>query len=219
LAVNSSWTKRFALDAIPDARVDVLHYGVDTEVFSPGDKAEARQRLGIPEDQIVILGGAVNLQDSRKGGAYLERLLERLGDQVHGVVLGANSAGIAGAQAIGLLWSPRNIRLIYRAADIFVNTSLDEAFGQMMLEAAACGLPIVAFDTGGVADISRPGINALLVPVGDTEGLIKATESLVHDPAARERFGNEGRRIAVNEFSLAHQAENWTRYLTGMPTS
>src|SRR6185436_12932691 len=153
--------------------------GIDTDLFSPGDKLEARQRLGIPEDRVVILGGAVNLQDTRKGGVHLQRVFERLGKQVHGIVLGANSDGIGGGQGLGLVSSQRKIRLIYKAADIFVNTSLDEAFGQMMLEAAACGLPIVAFNVGGVTDISRHNVNALLVPPGDTDGLVKATQVFV----------------------------------------
>lgn len=213
LAVNSHWTKRFALGAIPDARVAVIHYGLDTNLFVPGNKAEARRRLGIPQDRLVILGGAVNLQDVRKGGVHLQHIFTRLGKQVHGVVLGANSEGIAGAQPLGLISSPRKIKLVYQAADIFVNTSLDEAFGQMMLEAAACGLPIVAFDVGGVPDISRDGLNALVVPAGDTEQLFQAVQFFLRDAGARARFGAEGRRIAVNEFGLARQAENWTRYL------
>ncbi|HKQ38516.1 MAG TPA: glycosyltransferase [Verrucomicrobiae bacterium] len=214
LVTNSDWTRRFALDAIPDARVDVIHYGVDTDLFSPGDKADARRRLGIPDDRVVILGGAVNLQDARKGGIHLQTLFQRLGQRALGVVCGANSDQIAGGQGLGLIFSQRKLRLLYRAADIFVNTSLDEAFGQMMLEAAACGLPIVAFNIGGVTDICREGVNALLVPAADTERLIKATEFFVHDADARQRFGSEGRKIAVENFSLRRQADNWTRYLT-----
>ena len=103
--------------------------------------------------------------------------------------------------------------------EIARDTSLDEAFGQMMLEAAACSLPIVAFNIGGVTDICRDGVNALLAPAGDTEALLKATEFFVRDPATRERFGNEGRKIAVENFSLARQAENWTRYLVELAKS
>ena len=219
LVANSHWTKRFALEGIPDARADVIHYGLDTDLFSPGDKLEARRRLGIPEDRLVVLGGAVNLHEVRKGGVHLEALFQSLGKQVYPVVLGANSDDIAGAQSMGMVKSQRKIRLIYRAADIFVNTSLDEAFGQMMLEAAACGVPIVAFDVGGVKDICRHNVNALLVPPGDTGQIIRATEFFVGDSAARERFGQEGRQIAVDHFSLARQAENWTRYLREIATS
>jgi glycosyltransferase involved in cell wall biosynthesis len=219
LVANSEWTKQFALQAVPDARVDVVHYGVDTELFSPGDSPAARRRLRIPEDRVVIMGGAVNLDDVRKGGVHLQAIFERLGRRVHGVVLGANSDGIAGAQSLGLIYSQRKIRTVYRASDIFVNTSLDEAFGQMMLEAAACGLPIVAFDIGGVSDICRHNVNALLVPPGDTEQLIRATDFFVRDPVARQRFGSEGRKIAAEHFSLACQAENWARYLLGLAKS
>ena len=213
LVTNSEWTKRFAREAIPDGRVDVIHYGIDTDLFSPGDKLDARRRLGIPEDRVVILCGAVNLDDVRKGGIHLQALFQHFGHRAQGVVLGANAAGIAGAHAVGLLHSQRKIRLLYRAADIFVNTSLDEAFGQMMLEAAACGLPNVAFNIGGVGDICRDGVNARLAAAGNTAQLIEATEFFVKDPAARERFGTEGRKIALEHFSLARQAENWTRYL------
>ena len=160
-----------------------------------------------------------NLEDVRKGGSHLQTLFQRLSQRAHGLVCGANSDDIAGAHAVGFIFSQRKLRLLYRAADIFVNTSLDEAFGQMMLEAAACGLPIVAFDIGGVGDICRDGVNARLVPPGNTEELINATDFFVRDPAARERFGNEGRKIAVEHFSLARQAENWTRYLTALAKS
>lgn len=213
LVVNSHWTRRFALEAVPDARVEVVHYGIDTELFAPGNRAEARRRLGIPPERVVILGGAVNLEDVRKGGVHLQQIFQRLGPQAHGIILGANSEGIAGAQPLGLISNPRKIKLIYQAADIFVNTSLDEAFGQMMLEAAACGVPIAAFDVGGVADISRHGVNALLAPVGDTDQLVQAVQFFARDADARERFGHEGRKIALNEFSLSRQADNWTRYL------
>lgn len=219
LVVNSDWTHRFACEAMPDARVDLVHYGIDTELFAPGDKAEARRRLGIPADRVVVLGGAVNLQDTRKGGVHLQHIFQRLGPQGHGIILGANAEGIAGAQALGLISSPRKVRLIYQAADIFVNTSIEEAFGQMMLEAAACGLPIAAFEVGGVADISRHGVNALLAPAGDSEQLLQHVQFFARDAAARERFGRAGRKIALNEFTLARQADNWTRYLLDLAKS
>ena len=165
-------------------------------------------------DEILDVGLVLILQSSE---FVAENLLE-IRQAALTDALPVNQSAVR-AHAIGLLSRQRTIRLIFRAADIFVNTSIEEAFGQMMLEAAACGLPIVAFDTGGVSDIAREGINALLAPVGNTEELIKATEVFVGDGPARERFGNEGRRIAVNEFSLACQAENWTHYSTELAKS
>ena len=216
LVANSRWTQRFAREAIPEAHVGLVHYGIDTDSFCAKNKADARQQLGLPADQIVVLGGAVNLKDVRKGGACLEQLFQRLPPSVQKVVFGANSSSIPGARSFDLLFSPRKIKLLYRAADIFVNTSLEEAFGQMMLEAAACELPIVAFNAGGATDIARHGTNALVVPTGDVEQLFQAVQFFLSNPGARQEFGAAGRQIAVKEFSLARQAEAWTSYLKGL---
>lgn len=216
MVANSRWTQRFAAQAIPDAKVGLVHYGIDTRVYCRRNKLEARRELGLPLDQLIVLGGAVNLKDERKGGAYLAQLFQRLGPAVQKVVFGANSHSIPDARAFELLFSQRKVKLLYRAADIFVNTSTEEAFGQMMLEAAACELPIVAFDAGGATDIARHGTNALVVPPGDVEQLFQAVQFFITDPRARQEFGAAGRQIAVTDFSLERQAQAWTTYLKGL---
>jgi hypothetical protein len=216
LVTNSRWTQRFVSQAIPEAKVDLIHYGIDAELFVPKNKAEARRLLELPADGLIVLGGAINLLDVRKGGACLQQLFGRLAPEVHRVVFGTNSTSIPGVHAIDMQFSQRRIKLLYQAADVFVNTSLEEAFGQMMLEAAACGVPIAAFDAGGVADIARHGVNALLAPPGDVAQLQKAVEFFLNDAAARRDFGLAGRNIVLHEFSLDRQAENWTRYLRGL---
>ena len=213
LVTNSRWTQRFVAQAIPEAKVDLVHYGIDTELYSPKNKLEARRLLGLPAEGLILLGGAINLLDVRKGGACLQQVFSRLAPEVHRVVFGANSGSLPGVRAMDLQYSQRRIKLLYQAADVFVNTSLEEAFGQMMLEAAACGLPIAAFEAGGVVDIARHGVNGLLAPPGDVAQLQKAVEFFLNDAEARRDFGLAGRNIAVNEFSLDRQAENWTRYL------
>lgn len=72
-----------------------------------------------------------------------------------------------------------------------------------LLEAAACGRPIVATDVPGCREIARRGVNALLVPVDDPEALAAAVRQLAHDPAMRARFAMAGRTMAENEFSSA----------------
>ena len=214
LVANSHWTQSFASEAIPGARVRVVHYGIDTDLFCPAkSKIAARRLLGIPENKFIVLGGAVNLQDARKGGAYLHELFGQLPSTAQGVVFGANSWKIPGAMSIDLLFSQRKIRTLYQAADLFVNTSLQEGFGQMMLEAAACGVPIVAFRAGGVADVSRDGQNAILITPGNTTELVRAVKSIIQNPVACAELGCAGRQIAVQDFSLQRQAENWTDYL------
>ena len=102
---------------------------------------------------------------------------------------------------------------LYQASDVFLNLSTEEAFGQTMLEAAACELPIVAFDAGGVPEIARNGINAQIAEVGDVERVCELLREMCGDPEKRESLGRAGRKIVLAEFSLQRQAENWTAYM------
>lgn len=83
----------------------------------------------------------------------------------------------------------------YQQADIFVLTSESEGMPCALLEAMACGLPVVATDVTGNQEIVHPGVNGFLVPVGDTEALARALTALVRDPSLRERMGRESRRL------------------------
>ena len=70
-----------------------------------------------------------------------------------------------------------------------------------LLEAAACGRPIVASDVPGCREVARPGVNALLVPPGNPEALAEAISQLSCNKELRRRFGEAGRRLVENEYS------------------
>jgi glycosyltransferase involved in cell wall biosynthesis len=106
--------------------------------------------------------------------------------------------------------------LVYSAADIFLGTSLQEAFGQTYCEAAACGLPIVGFRVGGVPEIARHGANARLVDPGDVDATVQELRTLMADPSARAELGRGGRALVEAEFTLRRQGERWMEFLRGM---
>ena len=108
--------------------------------------------------------------------------------------------------------------LIYSAADIFVGTSLEEAFGQTFCEASACSIPIVAFEVGGIPEIARHRKNARLVDEQTSEALINEIEFFRQSPATRQEYGNCGRQIVETEFTLQAQGERWVQYLDTMMT-
>ena len=83
---------------------------------------------------------------------------------------------------------------VYQRSDIFVLTSESEGMPCAILEAMACGLPIVATDVSGNQELVRPGLNGFLVPVGDTDALVRSLAALLRDPALRLRMGAESRR-------------------------
>ncbi|MGA7489127.1 MAG: glycosyltransferase, partial [Xanthobacteraceae bacterium] len=72
-----------------------------------------------------------------------------------------------------------------------------------LLEAAACGRPLVATDVPGCRDIARPGVNGFLVPRDDADALADAIERLALDPELRRKFGKASRELAERQFSSA----------------
>ena len=102
-----------------------------------------------------------------------------------------------------LLGHVADIRDVWKAAHIAVLASRGEGLPKSLLEAAACGRPIVATDVPGCREIARAGVNALLVPPDDPVALADAIDVLAQDAAMRSRFGAAGRQLVESEFSAA----------------
>jgi glycosyltransferase involved in cell wall biosynthesis len=96
-----------------------------------------------------------------------------------------------------------DIRTVWAQAQIAVLPSRREGLPLSLLEAAACGRPLVATDVPGCREIARPGINAILVPVDDAAALADAIAQLADDPDLRARYGAASRRLVEAEFSAA----------------
>jgi len=96
-----------------------------------------------------------------------------------------------------------------RLMDIYVSPSLGESFGMVIVEAMALGLPVVSFASGGPAEIIDNGLSGLLIPAGDTPGLIRAIESLVADSSLRGGLA----RAARERFQSAFAAQRMTRQM------
>ncbi|MBD2743555.1 glycosyltransferase [Coleofasciculus sp. FACHB-1120] len=214
LAANSQWTLKMARQALTGLHyADCVYYGLDEQLFRKIDKSLARQLLGIPQDCFVILGGAVNMSDYRKGGHIFCEIVSQLQQKAHFVVFGAESHQIKGVQGTGLLRDYRKMVLVYSAADIFVGTSLEEAFGQTFCEAAACSLPVVAFNIGGIPEIARHDVNARLANEISAQALLNEIDFFMKSPAKCQEFGRAGRAIVEQEFTLKAQGERWIDYL------
>jgi glycosyltransferase involved in cell wall biosynthesis len=98
---------------------------------------------------------------------------------------------------------------LLRRTDVAVLPSYHEGAPKFLLEAAACGLPLVATEIEGCRRIVRHGENGLLVPPGDARALAEALELLVRDPAMRHRMGRASRALAAQEFDEKKVVGRW----------
>jgi len=136
---------------------------IDLDLFSPGDQAEARRRLGLPEKGLVVLAGADSLQDPRKGFDLLLAAWEQF--RAEGVTLalfGRHGQTKPGQVYLGNLVTDEQMVAAYRAADLYVHPAQMENAPCTIQESLACGTPVLAFAVGGIPEMVRDGKNGFL---------------------------------------------------------
>lgn len=138
---------------------------IDTSVYAPTDKVNARKKLGLDPNKQYILFGAAKITDPRKGATYLKMALEILLSKcpevlknVELLLLGGRKSDVAAYFPIqitdlGYQNNEAQIALIYSAASIFVIPSLEDNLPNTIMESLACGTPCVGFDTGGIPEM------------------------------------------------------------------
>jgi glycosyltransferase involved in cell wall biosynthesis len=216
LVGNSHWIRNMAVQRFgATATTEVVHLGLDHEMFAPMPKSIAQRLLGISGDKVIIAMGAVDLHNPWKGGALFHELLKALveRDDVRVILFGHSPEKLPCAKALGLIRDERMMPLILNAADIYVSTANAESFGQLLLEASACALPVVAFNVGGVNDVVVDGETGILVDQQILPDLLAAIDRLLISPAERQRMGRNGRRRVENNFTLIHQGNAWINCL------
>lgn len=211
-------------DADP-ARVAVAEPGVDLAVFSPGSRDEARARVGIPSDAVLLL--FVGRIQPLKAPDVLVRataeLVRRRPDLrsrlVVGILGGASGTGVRNpmgltelAQQLGIADLVRFVPPVdrsalaqwYRAADLVAVPSHSESFGLVAVEAQACGTPVVAANVGGLPTAVGPA--GVLVDGHDTADWATALESVLRDPRGAAALARTSVEHAAG-FSWARTAQ------------
>jgi len=174
------------LDAFREGGPVLLYVGRFTAVKRVGllvrAYAQARRRFRV-RAPLVLLGGHPGELEGRHP-------LDEVAD-----------AGVPDVFLAG--WRPQDaLPGALNAADLLVLPSVREQFGQVLVEAMACGVPVVAVDAHGPATIVEPGRTGWLVPPDDLEALAAALAAAVNDPAGRARMGDAGWHTSRARYSL-----------------
>jgi len=222
-ATPSQWLMRMTEESgvLGDsARARVIPNGVDTAVFGPGDRAAARDALGLPLDAEIVLLAAKDLsnnpfKDYRTLAAALgllaherERLvLVALGDED-----GTTSIEGVDVRAVPFVEDQAQVAQYYRAADGYVHAARAENLPLAVIEAMACGTPVVASAVGGVPEIVVDGECGSLVAPGDATALAGAVGYLLDDAALRDSFARAGLVRVSERFTLQRQADAYLEW-------
>jgi glycosyltransferase involved in cell wall biosynthesis len=199
--------------ALPGARIRRLAYGVNVHAYRPITKGVALRALGIPDDGRFVVGAIhSHVADPRKGifGALqgLQALAARRPGRLRLLVVGHGSEAARALasedldlRTVGFVRNEGDMATVLSCCDALVYPTRAENLAFTCLEALACGVPVVSYDSGGQGEAVRDGVNGLLVPP-DTAALLSAVERLVDDPGLQQRLARGARETMVREFDL-----------------
>lgn len=196
-----------------DQRVEVIPHGLDTTVFKPMARDFARKRADVvSNDKIILMGAIRSTTDKNKGFDFLQPTLKRLAEDGWGkraelVVFGAREPRYPRDMGlkttyVGRLDDDAQLAALYSAADVFVAPSIQEAFGLTVLEALACGTPVVAFEVGGIADMVEHKRTGYLASPFDTDDLATGISWVIEDKNRNRWLSEQARKKVENEFAI-----------------
>ncbi|MDB5115746.1 MAG: glycosyl transferase group 1 [Mucilaginibacter sp.] len=201
-------------------RVEVIHPGLDLNVYKPLDKKFCREILGIEQDVKLILFGAVAATaDKNKGFQLLMPALKKFaydnGDnqKVKLIVFGSSTEAQDSfdidTQYIGKIHDDISLAILYSAADVMIVPSIIESFGQTASESFACGTPVVAFRTSGLKDIVDHKINGFLAEPYDYNDLAAGISWVLADADRLKNLSMEARKKAVKKFDIGKYVDDY----------
>ena len=183
----------------------VIPNGINSKVFYPVEKAEARKQLKLDEKKRYLLFGAVTLKDENKGFDLLIEALKHFSEKENVELLtfgeGAAFKTELPTNCFDYISDDNYLALIYSAADVMIVPSKQESFGQTASEALACGTPVVAFGATGLLDIIDHKKNGYLAEPYNVVDLAEGISWCLKNNADKNLSVN-GRNKVLNEFDV-----------------
>lgn len=238
VATPSQWLmdkvlRSMMMPGIVDHRV--IPNGIDHSIFMPGYKLAIRAALGIPIECRVLMFAANALQcnqwkDYRMLEAVIQSVAEQLGGSIVFLGLGGGERsevrGNAELRFVSFQKDPYVIAKYYQAADLYVHAAKVDTFPNTVIEALACGTPVVATAVGGIPEQIKsllagresmrvfPADEAtgVLTPSGDVEAMAEAIVLLLKDDGLRQQMGLNAQRDAAARFSLDRQVKAYLEW-------
>src|SRR6184192_2825245 len=204
--VNSEeYRQRWIKRGFDPSKLKILPRGLDTELFHPARREQTFfEKFGAYNGEVRLLYvGRISREKDLDLLAAAYRRLRDEGLPVQLFIVGHGPYSEAFAKSVpeafftGYL-SGNELATAYASADIFVFPSTTDTFGNVILEAQACGLPVIVSDSGGPKELVEDKSNGLITKSHDVEDFTRAIRALVTDSALRERMGKSARSSIID---------------------
>jgi len=206
---------------VPAEKVMIIPYGVNLQKFKPGARSVSRQDIGVSDDDVVI--GQVARLNEQKGHTFLidaaASIIEHQ-PRAKFVLVGDGPLRSEIEEKIRsknlqdhfiLLGFRQDVPDLLPLFDVFTLPSLYEGLPNVVLEAMATALPVVATPVDGTKEAVVDNETGFMVPVGDTQALAEKLLLLIHDAQLRNKLGSAGRRRVEEHFSLQGQVSKFEK--------
>ncbi|UCF05928.1 MAG: glycosyltransferase [bacterium] len=215
-------------------RIVVIHNGIDTGHFRPVSSAVQRRSLreacGIPAESFVVV--IVAALRPEKNHEMLLRAAARMKQQGSGalfLIVGEGKEAGKLQSLVNMLQVRNAVRfmglrkdipdiLALSDASVLCSYPVVETFPLSVLEAMACGIPVVATAVGSIPEMVTDGVEGMLVPPGDVAALSEALGSLESDPERRARMGEAGRKRVEENFTEERMVRRYAELFRGFDT-
>ena len=196
---------------VASERIELVNTGLRDRAL-PGREA-ARHELSVAADAFVI--GWVGRNGPQKRPEHLPILARELASEATFVALGygipESEHGRELGRLGGIVLAAVSPETVYAASNVLALTSRWEASPLVVLEAMRAGIPVVAYDIGGVRELLEDGVTGYMVPTGDAEALSIRLRELARDPELASAMGLAGRARFLERFSFNHMIDGIER--------
>lgn len=216
----SEWMAKMARQSglLKDAKIIAIPNPINTEIYKPLDKVTLRKEWDIDLDTKIILFGAANINDQRKGMTYLIAALKLLKQnnpsnlKIEIILFGKNTESAVAelpfkVRNLPVITSEQTLVNIYNLADVFVLPSLEDNLPNMVMEALACSIPVVAFNQGGVPEMVSHKQNGYIAEYQSAEDLQAGINWVLNNKTIDLK--NNARQKVLIEYSESIIAEKY----------
>ncbi|HEB61762.1 MAG TPA: glycosyltransferase [Bacteroidetes bacterium] len=203
-------------------RIKVIKNGVDTGIFRPTGKHQARSFLGLPTDKKILLFTCQSHGERRKGFKELLEIIKNLfadgRNEYHVIMFGRASDELGELPlpytGLGHIDEEWKLALGYSSADVTLLPTLEDNLPNVILESVSCGTPVVAFDSGGVRDAVVNNVTGYLIDKGNCALFAEKIKMIV-----TQDYSDACRSYALQHFDLSVQARKYCELIDNLTYS